>query len=152
MALRRMRVVGAVVEAHVLTAIVVVGVSVSVSGCTSAPDWIKPRPWGIDRGVSAGESGGASEVYRQGWKDGCETGLAEFGNSAYKTFYRFKQNMALVDNPEYYAVWKQAEQFCKHYVYKWGNRPESEGAGKLFGLNGSPLCVICDPVDKYHGW
>lgn len=119
---------------------------VVLAGCYSAPDWVKPKPWGIMRGVDG------PPIFMQAWKDGCETGLSEFGNSAYKTFYRFKQDLALVGNPEYHTTWKQAEQFCKHYVYKWGNRPESEGAGKLFGINGSPLCVICEPIDKYHGY
>lgn len=107
----------------------------------------KPKPWGL-----GGPPASAPAIYKKGWNDGCETGLAEFGTSAYKSFYKFKQDFRLVENPMYYAVWKQAEQYCKHYSGKWNLRPELEGPGRLFGVSGSPLCVICDPVDKYHGY
>lgn len=107
----------------------------------------KPKPWGI-----GGPAENASPEYKQGWHDGCETGMAEFGTSAYKSFYKFKQNIALIDNPTYYQVWKQAEQYCKHYSGKWNLRSETEMPTKIFGPNASPLCVFCEPTDKFHGY
>lgn len=54
--------------------------------------------------------------YQQGWQDGCESGLATYGNMRYKAVYQFKQDGVLANNPVYYTVWRQAYTFCRYHL------------------------------------
>ncbi len=54
--------------------------------------------------------------YVQGWNDGCESGLATYGNAYYRTFYHFKQDRNLVDNDLYYRTWSDAYNYCRHFT------------------------------------
>ncbi len=122
-------------------------VAMVLSGCFQNNGILgyKPRPWGL-----GGPPDNAPENYKKGWHDGCDTGLSEFTGSGYKSFYKFTQDPKLVEDPVYYQVWKSAEQYCKHYPYKWINRADQD-MGKTFGPGANPLCVICAPVEKEHG-
>ena len=73
----------------------------------------KPTPWGIGK-VPEG-----SEMFQKGWKDGCETGLGSYGNTRYQMAYDFVQDYELVNNPEYYRAWKDANVYCRWYAYGW---------------------------------
>lgn len=57
-----------------------------------------------------------SAEYRQGWSDGCESGLSAYGTPFYKTFHRVKQDPILAQNKVYYQVWKDAYAYCAVYV------------------------------------
>lgn len=129
---------------------IVLAMSAMLGGCLQDGGLLgyKPRPWGL-----GGPPADAPEAYKKGWNDGCDTGLSEFAGSYYKSFYKFTQDVKMVDDPVYYQVWKAAEQYCKHYTYKWIYRQDFEG-GKGFGPSASTICVICpaDAPDKYHGY
>ncbi len=60
---------------------------------------------------------GAPANYKQGWVDGCQTGLASMTNSYYKTFWHFTQDAALRRDPLYYKTWVDTYNFCRHYSY-----------------------------------
>jgi hypothetical protein len=54
--------------------------------------------------------------YQQGFKDGCESGIAGYASPFYKTFHTVKQDGVLAQNPIYYQIWKDAYAYCRTYV------------------------------------
>ena len=62
------------------------------------------------------------QEYRQGWLDGCETGFAAHGYDVYRVAYKFKQDPSLVMNPVYYKAWKDAENYCRTYIFEYSFR------------------------------
>jgi len=53
---------------------------------------------------------------RQGWKDGCESGVSAYGSDIYKSFYAFKLDNKLVNNKIYYAYWGDAFNYCRQWL------------------------------------
>ncbi len=53
-------------------------------------------------------------IYRQGYKEGCESGNSGYGNNFNKMWFTWKQDPNLVLNPVYYQVWKDAYAFCAY--------------------------------------
>ena len=90
---------------------------VALGGCSikQATELVtKPRPWGL------GETPDGSPTFKQGWEDGCDTGLGVYGGAGYKRkAYRFRQDISQLDNPEYYRAWKDAYTYCRWYVWNW---------------------------------
>ena len=89
-----------------------------LSGCTLylAKQVLKPKPYGM------GDTPDGTPEFQAGWDDGCESGLSAYGGSRYKAAYSFKQNVDLLDDPEYYRAWKDAYTYCRWYVWNW-DRP-----------------------------
>lgn len=58
----------------------------------------------------------APENYQQGWRDGCESGMAIVGNNLYKTSYHNRINPQLIDDTQYYRGWNEAKTYCAHYT------------------------------------
>ncbi|MCD6034799.1 MAG: hypothetical protein K0R63_540 [Rickettsiales bacterium] len=58
-----------------------------------------------------------------GYKDGCETGLAAFGNSYYKSFYSFKKKFNSTNDVLYQNGWEKGYQYCRQYAMKWTHKP-----------------------------
>jgi len=83
-----------------------------ISGCYNAPDPLKPMPWIFDQMPKD-----APNNYKRGWRDGCESGLANMTNSVYRKFYTFRQDVSLREDATYYKVWKDLYTFCRHYAY-----------------------------------
>ena len=75
-------------------------------------DVFRPMPWLLEHYPE-----NAPEPYKQGWQHGCESGMAAMTNDYYRTFYRFKNDPEQVRNPVYYKPWKDAYNYCRHYVY-----------------------------------
>jgi hypothetical protein len=74
----------------------------------------KPRPFGL------GETPDGSPTFRQGWEDGCDSGLGAYGGFHYRRkSYAFRQDITQIDNPEYYRAWKDAFTYCRWYVWNW---------------------------------
>ena len=65
---------------------------------------------------------GGPQEFQQGWRDGCDTGLAQHGTDIYRTAFGFKQDPSLVLNPVYYKAWKDAENFCRTYIFEYSVR------------------------------
>ena len=57
--------------------------------------------------------------FKQGWEDGCETGLATESTTFYKSFYKFKQDPYQITDPLYFETWVDAYRYCRDYVDKW---------------------------------
>ncbi len=79
--------------------------------------------------------------YRQGWLDGCKTGLATgFANDYYKTFYSFRKdiNQVAKDNTMYLRPWGNAMIYCRHYAVgtlkEAGMTPKLPGKEKPMSL------------------
>ena len=70
-----------------------------------------------------------SPEFNQGWRDGCDSGMAAFGNYTYKLIYNFKKDMRLLNNQEYTAAWNSAYNSCRWYTSTWLQPP---GGGGLF--------------------
>lgn len=56
----------------------------------------------------------------QGWQDGCQSGTQAYGWDIYKTFYPFKQDARLVSNRLYMTYWRDAYNYCRHYLNEYG--------------------------------
>lgn len=57
-----------------------------------------------------------SEIYRQGYKDGCESGYAGYASSLTKLFHKWVQDPELAQNKVYYQIWKDAYGYCAYYA------------------------------------
>lgn len=82
-------------------------IMVSLSACSS----LRPNARILNQAPE-----GAPVIYKQGWNDGCESGMAIAGNQLYKTLYRNKINPALVNDTQYYRGWNEAKTYCAHYT------------------------------------
>jgi len=60
-----------------------------------------------------------SPEFTQGWKDGCATGLAAYGNDVYKTVYRYQKDPAYDSNATYNGAWHDAYSYCRLYANAW---------------------------------
>lgn len=56
--------------------------------------------------------------YRQGWEDGCESGMQVYSADFYKFWqvFEFRQDANLRNNRMYYQVWKDAYLYCAIYM------------------------------------
>jgi hypothetical protein len=113
---------------------------VSISGCVgkifSDDSIFAPKPLGMG---SPDKSKGSAE-YLKGWDDGCKTGLSTMVSGYYKSFYGFKQDPYMVDNPSYYKAWKDAFTYCKQYAFKYSWDAYDKTNNKALE---NPLCIIC---------
>lgn len=90
------------------------------------------RPW--PAGLVKEMSKDSPPEYQQGWKDGCESGLAAYGNDYYKTFYKFHYDEILMEKSKLYArIWQNSFKHCRSFV----NRLLVEGWGWTEGWEGS---------------
>jgi hypothetical protein len=104
--------------------ILIVIIFTLLSGCYHAPDVLKPMPWIFNMMPKD-----APNTYKRGWKDGCESGMANMTNSFYRKFYTFRQEKSLRDDATYYKAWKDTYNFCRHYAY--GTLRESDQRTRL---------------------
>lgn len=95
-----------ITKSHILK-IVLVMTMVSLSACSQ----MRPNARILNQVPK-----GAPVVYQQGWRDGCESGMAIAGNQLYKTVYRNKINPGLVNDTQYYRGWNEAKTYCAHYT------------------------------------
>ena len=110
-------------------------ISVSLAGCLQNQNFYKPRPAGM-----GGPPKDAPVNYRTGWEDGCETGMSTMVLGYYKSFYKYKIDVKMKDDPAYYKAWKDAYTYCRQYTfrYTWFALDNYTGAE-----NNNPLCVLC---------
>lgn len=76
-------------------------------------------PW-MQKMIKQGPDG--PDNFRQGWVDGCETGISGTANRLQRSFYKFKQNYELSQDPVYYAGWKTAYNYCQRLIYQYSRR------------------------------
>lgn len=66
------------------------------------------------------------EIYRQGYKDGCQSGFGAYAIAAYKPRNPWIQDPVLAENKVYYQIWKDAYAYCSMFglmaaTHGWGN-------------------------------
>ena len=78
-------------------------------------DYLPQRP---DKGFKMDED--ASQDFKQGWNDGCETGMSAGSNTFYKMFYRSNavDGYKITSSAEYKTAWNNAYWYCyrKDYI------------------------------------
>jgi len=75
----------------------------------------RPKPPGI------GEvDPNAPPNYKQGWNDGCDTGLFVYGGDHYRYLgYKVKQDYKMINNEDYYNAWQDAYLYCRWYIWNY---------------------------------
>lgn len=86
--------------------------TIGLGGCYNVPKSVKPMAWIFDQMPK-----NAPPMFKQGWIDGCTTGLAGMTSPYFRSFYHFTQDPKLRTDPTYYKVWKDTYTFCRHYAY-----------------------------------
>lgn len=89
-----------------------------LSGCA-----LRPRvgaPW-MQKLLSEGPETD-NMLFKQGWIDGCETGISTTSNALQRHFYSFKQDPYWSQNRDYYIGWKLSFWYCSRYVMQWLRR------------------------------
>ncbi|MCB2081341.1 MAG: hypothetical protein H6908_02825 [Hyphomicrobiales bacterium] len=61
----------------------------------------------------------AAPEFKQGWDDGCESGLHAYGNDYYRAFYKFKQDLKMVRHPLYFRAWTDGYQYCRSFINRY---------------------------------
>ena len=61
----------------------------------------------------------ASPEFQQGWRDGCETGMASGSNTFYKIFYRNNKvdGYKMAESNDYKTAWSNAYWYCYRSDY-----------------------------------
>lgn len=99
---------------HFLTA------ALLISGCSNETaklslnqlDFLKPAHFVFNQMPSD-----ADVIYKQGWQDGCNSGISTFSNEFYKTFYSYQVKEGLMHRTNYQRAWETAYHYCRGYVY-----------------------------------
>ncbi|MBL0319495.1 MAG: hypothetical protein IPP74_09460 [Alphaproteobacteria bacterium] len=89
----------------------------------------------------------APPFYKLGWEEGCETGLAAYGTSIYKTFYHFKQSPQLTTNNVYYQAWNDAFAYCRHFALRWANQGSIDEVDNIYQDR-----PFLDNPGNFYGW
>lgn len=119
--------------------VILLALAILGSGCTSkgVKNFLKPIPARMGKPAE-----NAPPRYKEGWNDGCETGLSTMVQGYYKTFYEFKQNTELANDGMYYKAWKDAYTYCRQYSFRygweWGSYDWSANAAV-----DNKLCILC---------
>ena len=63
--------------------------------------------------------GNASPDFKQGWEEGCESGMSAGSNTFYKIFYRSNaaDGWKMSNSSDYRTAWNNAFWFCYRYDY-----------------------------------
>lgn len=91
-------------------------------GCSYNPI-TKPKPLLLKVELDSGPP-----EYRAGYKDGCESALAAYGNSYQKSFYRVAKDPKYQSNRMYNQVWKDSWNYC--YMWLFTHQQSSPMYGK----------------------
>lgn len=86
-----------------------------LSGCTGKNGWVDlTKPVSIDARAPEGPY-----PYRQGWTDGCESGLSAVNDQVqlFLKTYKFTMNNKLKKNPLYFKAWNYGYNHCA-FSYK----------------------------------
>lgn len=102
---------------------------------------------------------GASPDYQLGWEHGCKSGYSAYGNSFYKTFYKFTQDRTMLRNPIYYKAWTDALAYCRAYINRYlaGDSRKAGGgwgifSSRNFDVRGGGFDARDDRVTKQQGF
>lgn len=87
------------------------------SGCTYKPKVGSPFMQDL---MNQGPDGPIE--FREGWRDGCETGISATSNAFQRHFYSFTQDPDKAQDRVYYTGWKTAFWLCSRHVMQYLRR------------------------------
>ena len=93
--------------------IAIIAILIILSACTANKMWTGPIPNSLPVSIP-----GPPE-YQEGYKDGCQSGLATYGPAQYKAYYSFYQNYSMMNNAAYVAGWHESYDFCRWFDLKY---------------------------------
>jgi hypothetical protein len=92
--------------------------SLAVGGCTDFKPQVGP-PW-MQKMLTQGPDGPTN--FKLGWRHGCETGISATANRLQRSFYKFRQDYRLAQDPTYYTAWKTSYNYCQRYTFNYLRR------------------------------
>jgi len=93
--------------------------SILLGSCSDYRPMVGP-PW-MQELLQNGPEGGSTN-FRLGWRHGCETGISATANRFQRSFYKFRQDYRLLEDPTYYTAWKTSYSYCARYVAQYLRR------------------------------
>jgi hypothetical protein len=96
----------------------IIAIMVLLVGCTYKPKVGSPF---MQELMSQGPDGPIE--FKEGWRDGCETGVSVTSNVFQRHFYSFKQDPDKAQDRKYYTGWKTAFWLCSRHVMQYLRRP-----------------------------
>ncbi len=93
--------------------------SILLSSCADFRPMVGP-PWMQDL-LKNGPAGGTTS-FKLGWRHGCETGISATANRFQRSFYKFKQDYRMLEDPSYYTAWRTSYDYCQRYVAQYLRR------------------------------
>jgi hypothetical protein len=85
-----------------------------LSSCKAGPYWMH---WMYEGPPPSKDGKPYNQMYVDGWKDGCETGVSATTNSWYKFHHKFKQDPIKAQDNIYYKGWRDALTYCGRYIF-----------------------------------
>lgn len=113
-------------------------------------DFLKPAHFILSQVPS-----NADIIYKQGWEDGCNSGISTFSNEFYKTFYHYQVKEALMHRTNYQRAWETAYHYCRGYVYgivKEGNMREQRPQDQPIQLQGLDQWINGWGPQMFENW
>lgn len=104
-----------VLEMTIRTLIIVLFIAGFLCGCSDTSYMGPP----LQKELFTKGPEGASELFSEGWRDGCATGSATASPQLQRLFHGFKINEHLVENDEYYNGWNKGFRHCHRYLYQY---------------------------------
>ncbi|MCE3232151.1 MAG: hypothetical protein K0R98_408 [Rickettsiaceae bacterium] len=77
-----------------------------------------PAPVNVYKGMTDGAPEG-TPAFREGWKAGCESGIAAIGSLHYKATHSFTYDETRLDDDEYHNAWRMGFRHCRWYTGEW---------------------------------
>jgi hypothetical protein len=93
--------------------------SMLITGCNDFRPMVG-APWMQDMLKNGPEGGSAG--FKLGWRHGCETAISATANRLQRSFYKFKQDYRMLEDPSYYTGWKASYNYCERYVAQYLRR------------------------------
>lgn len=93
-------------------------IAIILASCTNlnnVPNDLKP----LNRILFSQMPEDAPEEYKDGWKRGCESGMAAYGNDYYASFYQMNTDVTKTTDEVYYKAWLDSYNYCRRFVMSW---------------------------------
>lgn len=88
----------------------------------------KPKIWGMGEPPISD-----SPEFTQGWKDGCNSGIAAYGGDHHRFLgYKFTQDVRMIQNQDYYQAWQDSYLYCRWYIWNYQRKLSGVSSGWIF--------------------
>jgi len=121
--------------------IIIILLLLTTAACTSD----KLNTFGMPKDPKVGP-----DEYKQGWHDGCKTGMNTYGSSYMRTKYKTTINAQMMQNPYYRRGWDIGQRYCSYYISTYLSNHEFF-ANDLRSKN-TWVKLQSDGLFSYTGW